>query len=531
MDRFAGTLQGLRERIPYLQELGLTYLHLMPLYRTPANSDGGFAVSSFREVNPALGSMADLADLARELRQHGISLVLDLVFNHTSDEHEWALKARAGDKTYQDYYLMFDDRTLPDQYQRTLREIFPEQAPGSFTYIDEMQKWVWTTFFPFQWDLNYSNPAVLRAILGELLFLANQGAEVLRLDAVPFIWKALGTPSENLPQVHWIIQALNAAAQIAAPALLFKSEAIVHPRDVRSYIGPNECQISYNPIMMVSLWEALATRQTRFFAHTMRTQFPLEPGTTWVNYIRSHDDIGWGFADEDAAEVGINGFDHRLFLNMFYTGRFPGSFAKGLPFNHNPNTGDMRISGTMASLAGLEQALAKDNALYEEHAIKRILLIYSIILSAGGIPLIYLGDELATLNDYTFTGDDNRLAHRPCYDWSAWEQRQAVQTPAGRVYTAIRHMIEVRKRTPRLRNGATQFLDSGNGHVLAFSRHDQLLVLANFSEAAQQLDSHHLPLATLRLRDAHDLITARSCPLAGKITLEPYQFVWLVNAG
>lgn len=531
VDRFAGNLAGMREQIPYLQKLGITYLHLMPLFKSPeTNNDGGYAVSSFREVNPKLGTMAELAQLASDLRACGISLVLDFVFNHTSDEHEWALKAKAGDRVYQNYYRIFPDRTLPDLYQPHLREIFPEQAPGAFTYDPTLKQWVWTTFYPFQWDLNYANPAVFTAMLSEMLFLANQGVEVLRLDAVPFIWKEMGTPCENLPQVNTLIEAYNALIRIAAPALLFKSEAIVHPRDVRKYISPTRCQLSYNPIMMVSLWEALATRQVTFMTHTLQKQFPLEPGTAWINYVRSHDDIGWGFADEDAAEVGIKGGDHRYFLNQFYTGRFPGSFAMGEAFNHNPVTGDMRISGTTASLAGLEQALLCADPVLIDHALRRIILLYGLVLAAGGIPLLYLGDEVATLNDRSYIHDphknlDNRWMHRPKRDSARYAEAQRTDTVPGRIFNQLVHLIRIRKSTPEFGKQATEFVHTGNEHVLGMRRGEHLLVLANFSEFAQTVTAGAISFS---LSGAIDLITNEELPAdLAAVDLTSYQMRWL----
>lgn len=530
VDRFAGTLAGLKDKLPYLQELGITYLHLMPLYKAPEeNSDGGYAVSSFREVNPALGTMTELSSLAEDFREQGISLVLDFVFNHTSDEHDWALQAKAGSTLHQGYYRLFPDRTLPDQYQIHLREIFPEQAPGAFTFDETLQQWAWTTFYNFQWDLNYANPALFNAMLGEMLFLANQGVEVLRLDAVPFIWKALGTPCENLPQVNWIIEAYNALVRIAAPALLFKSEAIVHPRDVRSYIGSARCQLSYNPILMVSLWEALATREVHFLTHTMQQQFALDSESAWINYVRSHDDIGWGFADEDAAAAGIHGADHRHFLNTFYTGQFPGSFASGQPFNFNPQTGDMRISGTAASLAGLEKALASADQRQIDLALRRLMLIYGIVLSVGGIPLLYLGDEVGTRNDYTFADEpakaaDNRWLHRPAANLAAYAQRTDRSTVPGQLYSAITRMIAIRKATPAFANGGTQFIHTSNRHVLAFTRHEELLVLANFSEQEQRIE--HEPFG----RYFHALLLNEPVVMdAAHITLTPYQIVWALR--
>ncbi len=534
VDLFAGDLAGIRERISYFEELGLTYLHLMPLFRAPEHhNDGGYAVSSFREVNPALGTMDELATLAAELHEHGISLALDFVFNHTSDEHEWALKALSGDRRYQAYYRMFDDRTVPDRYEPNLREIFPDQAPGSFTFRPEINKWVWTTFHNNQWDLNYENPDVFQAMLEELLFLANQGAEILRLDAVPFIWKQLGTNSENLPQAHMIIRAFNAFVRMAAPALLFKSEAIVHPRDVRSYVDPKECQLSYNPILMVAIWEALATRSTDFLRQTMNKQFPLPPGCAWVNYLRSHDDIGWGFADEDATEMGLDPADHRYFLNLFYLGRFPGSFATGLPFNFNPRTLDMRISGMTASLAGLEKAVKLDDAAYRATAIQRIIMIYSLILSAGGIPLIYLGDEIGTINDYSYRNDpskkdDSRWVHRPFAQPERYEHRHDPSTDEGQIFAALLHLIHLRKQTPILADGETYFLYTGNSHVLGYTRHNSLLVLANFTEFPQQISISALQNVWPPIRSAVDLVS--DMPINGEtLQLAPYQFMWLVQ--
>ncbi len=452
VDLFAGDLAGIQAKIPYFKELGLSYLHLMPLFRVPqGENDGGYAVSSYREVHPALGSMQQLSELASDLRQNGISLVLDLVFNHTSNEHEWALKAIAGEEDYQDFYRMFPDRTMPDAYEKHLREIFPDEHPGAFTYFPEINKWVWTTFHSYQWDLNYSNPQVFNRMAEEMLTLANVGVEVLRLDAVAFIWKQLGTNCENLPQAHLLIQAFNAAARIAAPALLFKSEAIVHPDEVVKYIHPEECQLSYNPLLMALLWEALATRKVSLLSQALRERFKIHTECAWVNYVRCHDDIGWTFSDEDADRLDINGYYHRKFLNDFYTGRFEGSFARGLTFQENPKTGDARISGTCASLAGLEKAVREETSAEVELAIRRILLIHGVCLTIGGTPLIYLGDEIGTLNDYSYRddpakADDSRWVHRPFADWEKYARRTDLATTEGRIYQGLHRLIDLRLR-------------------------------------------------------------------------------------
>ncbi len=534
IDLFDGSIRNLHRRIPYFKELGLTYLHLMPPFAAPAaNSDGGYAVSDYRTIRPDLGTMTELAELADALRAEGISLVLDFVFNHTSDEHTWARQALAGDAHYQGYYFMFPDREGPDAYSQTLREIFPDQAPGSFTYRPEVDRWVWTTFHTFQWDLNYSNPAVFDAMLQEMLFLANQGVEVLRLDAVAFIWKQLGTSCENLPQAHWIIQAYNALVRVVAPAMLFKSEAIVHPDQVASYISRGEAPLSYNPTLMALLWEALATRSVRLLQHSMALRFDIPEDCAWVNYVRVHDDIGWTFADEDAADLGISGYDHRQFLNQFYSGRFAGGFARGEPFGYNPVNRDMRISGTAASLAGLEDGLERGDRLYIDNAIKRLLLIHSVILSAGGIPLIYLGDEIATLNDYRYEDDpakqhDSRWVHRAAFNWQRAEQRHDPQTIPGRLYGGLRHLIAQRRALPALAGHRTLFFHTGSASVLGYVRDQRLLVLANFSDYDQTVPVDLLRAYADLPQSAHDYVSGATVALdTDALTLTTYQVMWL----
>lgn len=539
VDLFAGNLDGVRRRIPYFQELGIRYLHLMPLFATPeGNSDGGYAIADYRTVEPALGTMADLSDLAADLRAHDISLVLDFVFNHTADTHRWAQFAIAGDPEYQNFYYLFPDRTMPDAYEQTLREIFPEEHPGSFTYREDIDRWVWTTFHSFQWDLNYGNPAVFIAMAEEMLFLANAGAEILRLDALAFVWKRLGTPSENLPEAHDLIRAFNAMARLAAPSLLFKSEAIVHPDEVIRYIGPRECRLSYNPLLMALLWEALATRETRLLIQSLSHRFALPPGCAWVNYVRSHDDIGWTFDDADASELGINGYDHRRFLNDFYTGRFPGSFARGLAFQENPRTGDARISGTAASLAGLENALHAEDQEEIELSIRRLTLIYGIAFSIGGIPLLYLGDELGTTNAYGYVRDpekaaDSRWAHRPATDWSRAQQRTDPETIEGRVYERILRLIKTRIACAALSGEEMHLIATGNPHVFGYLRHhggDRLLVLANFSEHQQQVTGNVVRMHGPGYRFT-DALSGSLVPAEGNVTLEPYDLLWLLPQG
>jgi len=540
VDLFSENLGKLRQSISYFKDLGLSYLHLMPLFAVrPGDNDGGYAISNYRSVDPRLGTIDDLRELGRDLREIGISLVLDFVFNHTSDDHEWAQKAQGGDPEFQQYYYIYPDRTMPDQYERTLREIFPTVRRGNFTWHDGMQQWVWTTFNSYQWDLRYTNPAVFRAMLGEMLFLANTGVDILRLDAVAFIWKKMGTSCENLPEAHTVIQAYNALARLAAPGLLFKSEAIVHPDDVVRYVSPEECQISYNPTLMALLWESLATRETKLIRQSLSHRHQLPKHTIWVNYLRCHDDIGWTFDDNDAAQVGINGYDHRQFLNQFYTGQFPGSFAHGVPFQHNIDTGDMRISGTMASLAGLEQAMQLDDDRLKDLAIRRIILLHGITLSIGGIPLLYLGEEWGILNDYDFVRDpakanDTRWIHRPKMRWEYLEEHHEHVTPEDRairrrLFNSIQRMIKIRKEVPAVAGLNMELVPLHNQHVLGYSRFndsDRLIVLANFSDYPQLVSGNIVRTAGLG-RFFEDQLSNTTYQTSHDLELKPYEVVWL----
>jgi amylosucrase len=537
VDLFARNLKGIEKKIPYFKELGLNYLHLMPLFKCPdGNNDGGYAVSSYREVNPALGKITDLKNLAAKLRGEGISLVLDFVFNHTSDEHEWVEKAKGGDITCRDFYWTFPDRQMPDAYERNLREIFPEERPGSFSFIPEMDRWVWTTFHTYQWDLNYANPMVFNKMAEELLFIANLGIEVLRLDAVAFIWKQMGTSCENLPEAHMLIQAFNAVTRIAAPALLFKSEAIVHPDEVTKYISLEECQLSYNPLLMALLWNSLATREVNLLKLALQNRHTLPEGCAWVNYVRCHDDIGWTFSDDEAAQLGINAYHHRHFLNDFYTGRFKGSFARGLPFQENPRTGDARISGTCASLAGLEQALVEKSDKDIDLAIGRILLIHSILLFVGGIPLIYLGDEIGTINDYTYRDDpakakDSRWVHRPKFNWQHARKRTNPESVQGAIFSGLQKMLAIRNSHKAFSVGDLAIITTDNEHILGFVRSndmDRILVLANFSEKEKIIPANLLRLYGFN-NGFVELTTNTKRPLEN-IALKPYQIILLQNA-
>jgi amylosucrase len=542
-DLFGGTLAGVAEHVDYLADLGVTYLHLMPLLEPrPGPDDGGYAVQDYRRIRPELGTMADLARLAATLRDAGISLTLDLVLNHVAREHEWARRARAGEARYRDYFHVFPGRDEPDAYEATLPEVFPDFAPGNFTWDDDLDAWVWTTFNSWQWDLNWHNPAVFGEFAELVLFLANQGVECLRLDAIAFLWKRLGTDCQNQSEVHGLTQALHAVTRIAAPAMLFKAEAIVGPKDLAPYLGNGEhagkvSDLAYNNALMVQTWSALAAGDARLATVALR-RVPRPPATTaWTTYVRCHDDIGWAIDDADATAVGWDGPAHRSFLSDWYRGAFPLSDARGLVFQENPATGDRRISGTAASLAGLEAALEADDDVRTELALRRLLLAHLAILGYGGVPVLYMGDELALLNDYSYLdrpeqAADNRWVHRPAMPWDISERRHQPGTVEHRVWQALRRAVVIRSRLSAMHASVpADILTPVTPAVLAWARrHPRQTVVALHNVSGRP---HTWPLAAIPVGGALiDALTGRPPTVSGyDVELEPYDVLWLIRHG
>ncbi|MHA6782344.1 alpha-amylase family protein [Pseudonocardia saturnea] len=546
-DRFAGTLDALPDRLDHLAELGVTYLHLMPLLapREGAN-DGGYAVADYRAVDPRLGTMEDLSLLAGALRARGMSLCIDLVLNHTAREHPWARGWLAGDPAYEGFYLAFPDRTMPDAYEATVTDVFPDQAPGSFTWVPG-KGWVWTTFFDYQWDLDHSNPRVFAALLDTILWLANRGVEIFRMDAVPFMGKRLGTSCMNQPEVHDIVQALHACTRLAAPATVFKAEAIVAPDELVAYLGGSvvdgweryrpECELAYHNQLMVMLWSSLATKDARLAVRSLRRLRPIPDGTSWATYVRCHDDIGWAVDEVDARAVGYDPTAHRDFLNAFFSGAFPLSYARGARFGENPETGDARISGSTAALCGISEARERGDAHALELAVRRFVLLHAVTFAWGGVPLLYMGDELAQGNDVSYLADpalagDNRWMHRPFFDEDAAARRHDPATVEGRVFGWMKALGAARAEQPALHAGGEgAVLDVDSPHVLAWRRRHprsgHFVGMANFAEHAVTVGAGVLDgLGRL------DTVLSSDGPLLvhqGRLVVPALGFVWLAE--
>lgn len=537
-ERFAGDLAGVGERLPYLRELGVTYLHLMPLLRPrDGDNDGGYAVADYRSVRVDLGDVEDLRDLATRLRGEGVSLVLDLVLNHVAAEHDWANRARAGEQRYRDYFYVYPDRVEPDAYEATLPEVFPDFAPGNFTFDDELDAWVWTTFNAWQWDVNWANPNVLTEYVDIVLFLANLGVEVLRLDAIAFLWKRLGTNSQNQPEVHDLTQVLRTVARLACPAVAFKAEAIVGPRDLVQYLGVGKhtgrvSDLAYHNSLMVQVWSMLAARNVVLARQALASLPPLPTSSAWICYVRCHDDIGWAIDDGDAAAMGMNGHLHRMFLSDWYGGAMSESWAEGLVFQENPQTLDRRISGTTASLVGVGKAARAGDAL------DRFFLAHAMIFGWGGIPVIWSGDELATFNDPSWDQEpghagDNRWAHRPRLDPQRVASRHDPETLSGRAFGMLAHLARVRAGLPQLHGSAAPEVIWGidDGVLAVVRRHPSGVLVGLYNVTGERRPVDMERLVGLGLRNPVNALrdTPVTCGPDGVIRLQPYAAWWVIE--
>ncbi len=535
VNAFAGNLAGVRKHLDYLKECGVNYLHLMPLLESPeGRSDGGYAVSDFRKVEPSLGTMEDLAQLSDECHRQGISICLDFVMNHTSEDHEWARKAKEGIKEYQDRYFFFDNWEIPNQFERTCPQVFPQTAPGNFTWCEEAGKVVMTTFYPYQWDLNYANPTVFNDMTANMLYLCNNGVDIVRLDATPYIWKTLGTTCRNLPQVHTLVRLMHMAADVVCPGTLLLGEVVMEPSKVVPYFGTldkPECHMLYNVTTMASTWHTVATRDVRLLRHQLETVFALPKEYTFLNYLRCHDDIGWGLDYDFLSRFGIEQVAHKRYLNDYLTGKWYGSNARGELYNDDPALGDARLTGTTASLCGIEAAEYENNEEKLDRAITLDIMLHAFLFTQSGIPVLYSGDEIGQLNDYTYHEDplkmdDSRYLHRGDLKWDEVEMRTNLKSRQGQIYNAIRQMEKLRAENRVFDSAAdTWIVEPYNDHILGIGRYydgEKLIALFNFSEYDETAWINEV-------EDYVDLITGEARP-AKAVGIPAYSFAWLMTS-
>ncbi len=454
INNFAKNMEGVRKKIPYLKETGINYIHLMPFLKSPkGRSDGGYAVADFRCVQPELGTIEDLRRLTRDCHDNGINICMDFVMNHTSEDHEWAKKAKAGDPEYQARYFFYDNDTIPKLFEQTVPQVFPTTAPGNFTWLDDVKKYVMTSFYPYQWDLNYRNPVVFCEMMYNFLFLANCGIDIIRLDAVPYIWKELYTTCRNLPQVHTLVRMMRIVGEIVCPGVLLLGEVVMEPAKVVPYFGTvekPECHMLYNVTTMATTWHTVATRQTHLLKKQLDIVNALPKDYVFLNYLRCHDDIGWGLDLDTLREEGINETAHKNYLNDFFRGYAGSSNSRGELYNYDPVTQDGRFCGTTASMCGIERAGFEQNEGMMQQAIRLDVMLHACLFMESGIPVIYSGDEVAQVNDYSYKNDpdkaaDSRYIHRGPMDWKRAERRKIPGTVEYRVYTALQKLEEIRR--------------------------------------------------------------------------------------
>ena len=538
-ENYGGDLNGVRENLPYLKECGVSYLHLMPLLDSPeGKSDGGYAVSDFRKVRPDLGTMQDLEELTGACHRRGIMVCLDFVMNHTSEEHAWAKAARKGDQGAMDRYFFYDDRTIPDEYEKYLPEVFPETAPGNYTYLDDCDKYVMTSFYPFQWDLNYANPMVFNDMTDNLLYLANRGVDIVRLDAVPYIWKSLGTNCRNLPEVHTLVRMMNLAGRIVCPCVMLLGEVVMEPKEVVPYFGSPEkpeCDMLYNVTTMCTIWHTVATRDVKLLRHQIEQLELLPSVCLFQNYLRCHDDIGWGLDYGYLGWFGMQEAPHKKYLNDWFTGKWPGSPSRGELYNDSEVLRDARLCGTTASLCGIETALndRDENAL--NTGIAADMMLHALMLTLRGIPVLYSGDEIGMLNDYSYhddpkKADDSRYIHRGKFDWELSEQRHSEGTVTERIFDGLSKLIGIRKANDVFRSDSDMFaVNVGDDRILGIGRAYEgrtLLALFNFAPEYCRAEIENASWS-----DLTDPERSFERGEGGKMEywLEPYGFRWLIK--
>lgn len=494
VDAFAGTLKGVEEKLDYIKSCNVNYLHLMPLLESPkGRSDGGYAVADFRKVQPELGTMEDLEHLADRCRKEGISICLDFVMNHTSEDHEWAKRARQGDLEYQRRYYFYDNYDIPSQFEKTVPQVFPTTAPGNFTWLPDLNKFVMTTFYPYQWDLNYWNPVVFNEMVYNMLNLTNKGIDIIRIDAVPYIWKVLGTNCRNLPQVHSIVRMMRMICEIVCPGVILLGEVVMEPSKVVPYFGTvekPECHMLYNVTTMASTWHTVATADTRLLRRQMDIVSSLPKQYVFLNYLRCHDDIGWGLDYDYLKLFGFQEVPHKKYLNDFLTGQYPGSFGRGELYNSDPTSGDARLCGTTASLCGIEKALWDQNEGELEQAVRFDIMLHGYMFVQSGIPVLYSGDEVGQLNDYSYHEDpdkcqDSRYIHRGHFQWDLAKERREKGTMQNQIFETLSMMEEIRRSHKVFDTTADVWtLDTWDDAVLGIGRWkdgEKLIALFNFS--------------------------------------------------
>ena len=532
IDNFAGNIRGVQEKLSYLEKCSVNYIHLMPFLDSPkGRSDGGYAVADFRKVKPELGTMDDLAELAEKCHDRGISLCMDFVMNHTSEDHEWAVKARQGDGEYMSRYFFYADPSIPQEYEKTVPQVFPTTAPGNFTYLPEMGHYVMTTFYPYQWDLNYRNPRVFNEMMYNFLYLANQGMDIIRIDAVPYIWKELGTNCRNLKQVHTIVRMMRMIGEIVCPGIVLLGEVVMEPDKVAPYFGTvekPECHMLYNVTTMATTWNTVATRDVRLLRKQMDIVCALPREYTFLNYLRCHDDIGWGL-DYDTLETwGMQEVPHKKYLNDYFQGKTEGSVSRGELYNEDPVTGDARFCATTASMCGIESAGFEQNEEKMDNAVRKDVMLHAYMFTQSGIPMLYSGDEVGQVNDYTYKDDpekapDSRYIHRGKFNWDLVENIEDKNTVQGRLFHALSELEEIRRNESVFSTDAEVFTkdysDTSILWIVRKSEGEELHAVFNFSDQDKEV---WMP----EVRSYQNLVTGRTEQIRSTL-LPSWSFLWL----
>jgi amylosucrase len=419
---------------------------------------------------------------------------MDFVMNHTSQDHEWAKRARQGDGEYMSRYFFFNNDTIPKMYEQTVPQVFPTTAPGNFTWLPDVGHFVMTSFYPYQWDLNYKNPRVFNEMMYNFLYLANKGIDIIRIDAVPYIWKELGTQCRNLKQVHTIVRMMRIISEIVCPSVLLLGEVVMEPEKVVPYFGTvekPECHMLYNVTTMATTWHTVATRDVSLLKKQLDIVNGLPKEYVFLNYLRCHDDIGWGLDYGTLMTEGKGERSHKQYLNDYFQGIAGESNSRGELYNADPVSGDARFCATTASMCGIEKAGFEQDAAAMERAIRFDVTLHAYMFMQSGIPVLYSGDEIAQVNDYTYKedsnkADDSRYIHRGRMNWENAAKTNDPSTVEGKIFGSLGKLEKIRKSEKAFVSYADSWtIDTWDAGILGMGRYydgDKIIGFFNFSE-------------------------------------------------
>jgi maltose alpha-D-glucosyltransferase/alpha-amylase len=510
-----GDFTGLAQKLDYLQNLGVTCLWLLPFFPSPLKDDG-YDIADYTSVHPSYGTLDDFKQFLHGAHQHGLRVVVELVLNHTSDQHPWFQRARSAPpgSTERDYYVWSDT----DQRYQDARIIFVDAERSNWTWDPVAQSYYWHRFFHHQPDLNYDNPVVVREMLAVLDFWLDLGVDGFRLDAVPYLVERDGTSCENVPETHAVIRAVRRHIDRRGSGRMLLAEANQLPGDVCAYFGHgDECHMAYHFPVMPRMFMALHLEDRQPIVDVLEQTPPIPDSCQWALFLRNHDELTLEMVTDDERDY-------------------------------------MYLAYSMDPQARLNIGIRRRLAPLVRNSRRRIELLNALLFSLPGTPIVYYGDELG-MGDNLYLGDRNGV--RTPMQWTGDRNAGFSRADPARLYSPIitdpiygyqavnveaqesdhasllhwmRNMIRLRRLFKVFGRGTVTFLQPDNRRVLAYIRRfdeDVILCVANLSRTAQPAE---LDLSEFAGATPVEMLGYTAFPTVGTtryfVTLEPYGFYW-----